>query len=269
MSINRRQFIKLAGISTILGIGGVAAVDKMGGKVLEAAHEGMQESEFPAPLTAKRWAMVVDLSKLKTPEDYQRCIDACNNIHNIPDFGNAKDEIKWIWRDSFEAAFPGQLNEYLPEEIKGKPFLLLCNHCENPPCVRVCPTKATFKRKDGIVMMDQHRCIGCRFCMAACPFGARSFNWRDPRPYIKKENLEYPTRTIGVVEKCTFCFERLVKGQQPKCVEDSNGALVFGDLSDPNSEVRKILATRYSIRRKVELGTQPGVYYLIGGNENA
>lgn len=203
------------------------------------------------------------------PEDYQKCIDACNNIHNIPDFGNTKDEIKWIWKDSFEAAFPGQLNEYLPEAIKGKPFLLLCNHCENPPCVRVCPTQATFKRKDGIVMMDQHRCIGCRFCMAACPFGARSFNWRDPRPYIKKENLEYPTRTIGVVEKCTFCFERLVKGLQPACVEASNGALIFGDLSDPNSEVRKILATRYSIRRKSELGTQPGVYYLIGGNENA
>lgn len=269
MSMNRRQFIKLAGISTILGIGGVSAIDRVKGSAVEAAHEGVLESEFPNPLIAKRWAMVVDVSKFKTEEDYQKCIDACHSIHNVPCCGTKKDEVKWIWTDTYEHAFPTQENEYIPGGIKNKPFLLLCNHCDNPPCVRVCPTKATFKRKDGIVMMDQHRCIGCRFCMAACPFGARSFNWRDPRPFIKKQNLEYPTRTIGVVEKCTFCFERLVKGLQPACVEASKGALVFGDLSDPNSEVRKILSTRYSIRRKQELGTQPSVYYLIGGNENA
>ena len=117
--------------------------------------------------------------------------------------------------------------------------------------------------------MDQHRCIGCRFCMAACPFGARSFNWRDPRPFIKEQNPDYPTRTIGVVEKCTFCFERLAKGLQPACVEKSNGGLIFGDLSDPNSDVRKVLNTHYSIRRKPEIGTQPSVYYIIGGSENA
>jgi Fe-S-cluster-containing dehydrogenase component len=269
MSMNRRQFIRLAGISTILGIGGVSAIEKIGENAVEAAHKGVFNEDFPNPLIAKRWAMVVDLSKLKTDEDYQKCVDACHSIHNVPDFGNKKDEVKWIWKDSYEHAFPTQENQYIPEAIKEKPVLLLCNHCDNPPCVRVCPTKATFKRKDGIVMMDQHRCIGCRFCMAACPFGARSFNWRDPRPFIKKENLEYPTRAIGVVEKCTFCFERLVKGLQPACVEASNGALIFGDLSDPNSDVRKILSTRYSIRRKQELGTQPSVYYLIGGNENA
>jgi Fe-S-cluster-containing dehydrogenase component len=269
MSMNRRQFIKLAGISTILGVGGISAIDKLKGNVVEAAHEGMTDSEFPNPLSAKRWAMVVDFGKFKTDEDYQKCVDACHSIHNVPDFGNKKDEVKWIWKDTYEHAFPTQENQYIPAGIKEKPLLLLCNHCENPPCVRVCPTQATFKRKDGIVMQDMHRCIGCRFCMAACPFGARSFNWRDPRPFIKKENPEYPTRTIGVVEKCTFCFERLVKGLQPACVEASGGALVFGDLSDPNSEVRKILSTRYSIRRKQELGTQPSVYYLIGGNENA
>ena len=108
--------------------------------------------------------------------------------------------------------------EFQNKELKEKNFLLFCNHCAKPACVRVCPTKATFKRKDGIVMQDMHRCIGCRFCMAACPFGARSFNWRDPRgkddkgqPFIKpeKENKEYPTRMIGVVEKCTLCTERL------------------------------------------------------------
>lgn len=277
MSINRRQFMKLAGLSAVLSAGGMMAVDKMkanagefpAGAVAEASASGEIFGTSKPPLTAKRWGMVVDLEKFKTPEDYRKCIDACNAVHNIPDFGEKKDEIKWIWTDTFEHTFPGESNELIPGAIKEKPFLLLCNHCENPPCVRVCPTKATFKRKsDGIVMMDQHRCIGCRFCMAACPYGARSFNWRDPRPYIKKINREYPTRAIGVVEKCIFCVERLAQGLKPACVEKSDGGLIFGDLEDPNSDVRKILSTRFSIRRKPELGTQPSVYYLIGGVQN-
>jgi len=269
MSINRRQFIKIAGFSTILGIGGITAIDKMKAGADETSAV-QQIFGTPTPLTAKRWGMVVDLSKFKSAEDYQKCIDACDQAHNVPLFPNKKDEVKWIWTDTFEHTFPGAENELLPEAIKEKNYLLLCNHCQNPPCVRVCPTKATFKRKsDGIVMMDQHRCIGCRFCMAACPFGARSFNWRDPKPFIKQENPEYPARGIGVVEKCTFCAERLVRGLKPACVEKSNGGLIFGDLEDPNSEVRQILAKNYSIRRKPELGTQPSVYYLIGGIENA
>jgi molybdopterin-containing oxidoreductase family iron-sulfur binding subunit len=106
--------------------------------------------------------------------------------------------------------------------------------------------------------------------MAACPYGARSFNWRDPRPFIKSENKEYPTRTKGVVEKCTFCTERLAVGKLPACVEAApKGGMIFGDLADKNSEVRKIIETRYTIRRKPELGTAPSVYYLIGGNEHA
>ncbi|HET6513603.1 MAG TPA: 4Fe-4S dicluster domain-containing protein [Thermodesulfovibrionales bacterium] len=261
--MNRREFLKIAGMSTVLGLGGAAL--RLHSNEVEASHVLVDEKA----LTAKRWAMVIDMRKLKTEEDYRRVTSACHRIHNVPDFGNPKDEVKWIWTDTFEHTFPSQESEYIEEELKHKPFLLLCNHCDNPPCVRVCPTKATFKRKDGIVMMDQHRCIGCRFCMAACPFGARSFNYRDPRPFIKEQNPEYPTRTIGVVEKCTFCFERLVKGLRPACVEESNGALIFGDLDDPNSEVRKVLSAHFTIRRKPELGTQPSVYYIIGGNENA
>ena len=101
--------------------------------------------------------------------------------------------------------------------------------------------------------------------MAACPYGARSFNYRDPRPFIKEENenREFPTRTKGVVEKCTLCYERLAKGLQPACVEASKGALIFGDVEDPNSEVRKVLSARYSFRRRPELGTQPSVYYIF------
>jgi molybdopterin-containing oxidoreductase family iron-sulfur binding subunit len=104
--------------------------------------------------------------------------------------------------------------------------------------------------------------------MAACPFGARSFNYIDPRPAVKVENKEFPTRMIGVVEKCTACYERLAIGKMPACAEASNGAIVFGDLEDPNSEVRKLMAEKYTIRRKPELGTQPSIYYVIGGGEH-
>ena len=122
---------------------------------------------------------------------------------------------------------------------------------------------ATFKREDGIVVMDPHRCIGCRFCMAGCPFGARSFNFRDPQPYVKDVNPEFPMRTRGVVEKCTFCTERLAQGKLPACVEASEGAMLFGDLNDPGSPVRQALSKNFTIRRKPTLGTQPGVYYII------
>lgn len=259
MSINRRQFLKIAGISTLVGLGGISAVSTLSRNGLEAS----QVTRDPKALVGKRWAMVVDIRKFKTEGDYKRVVDACHRIHNVPDFGNPKDEIKWIWTETFEHAFPGQEYEYMPEDVKHVPFIVLCNHCDNPPCVRVCPTKATFKREDGIVMMDMHRCIGCRFCMAGCPFGARSFNWRDPRPFIKEENKEFPTRMKGVVEKCTLCYERLAIGQKPACVEASNGAMIFGDLQDPNSEVRRTLGSRFSVRRKAELGTRPSVYYVI------
>lgn len=275
MSMDRREFLKIAGSSTFLATIGIGA-----GWILSKPGDFLEASQFSQTkelLNAKQWAMVVDTRKFKTEEDYKKVVDACHRIHNVPNFDNPKDEVKWIWTDTYEHAFPGQENEFMPEQMKHKPFVLLCNHCENPPCVRVCPTKATFKRKDGITMQDLHRCIGCRYCMAACPFGARSFNYRDPRPFIKEPNPEYPSRMIGVVEKCTFCEERLAKGQMPACVEASNGALVFGDIADPNSEIRKILETNYTIRRKAELGTRPSVYYILeiptsdisGGDSNA
>ena len=269
MSINRRQFLKIAGISTLLGLGGATVLNGLSRNDLEAS----QILTDPKALKAKRWGFVIDVNKFKTEEDYQRCIDVCHSIHNVPNIGNPKEDIKWIWKETFEHSFPTAEtgDEYMSKEFKERQFLILCNHCAKPACVRVCPTKATFKRKDGIVMQDMHRCIGCRICMAACPFGARSFNFRDPRSFLnkEKENPEFPTRTKGVVEKCTMCYERLAKGLQPACVEVSNGAIVFGDLEDPNSEVRKIIGSKYTLRRKPELGTQPSIYYVIGGNENA
>lgn len=273
MSINRREFLKIAGITTALGFGGISVVDRLRGGWLEAA----EFQPGPEALSAKHWAMVVDVRKLQNEEDYKKVIAACHHAHNVPDFGNPKDEVKWLWTDTFEHTFPGTGHRFMTEGLEHKKFMLLCNHCENPPCVRVCPTKATFKRKsDGIIAMDYHRCIGCRYCMAACPFGARSFNWRDPRPFVKEENInkEFPMRMKGVVEKCNFCEERLAKGLLPACVEavKDTKALVFGDTEDPDSEIREILRTHLTIRRKPELGTQPSVYYVIGvigGSENA
>jgi molybdopterin-containing oxidoreductase family iron-sulfur binding subunit len=99
--------------------------------------------------------------------------------------------------------------------------------------------------------------------MAACPFGARSFNFRDPRPFLKETNSDFPTRMKGVVEKCNFCAERLAVGKMPACVQASNGAIAFGDLDDPKSKVRRLLKRNYTIRRKQNLGTEPSVYYIV------
>ena len=253
----RRTFLKYAGLAA-LGVGAAAAKPALASYLPEYRVEKPAEKG----LTATRWGMVVDTRQFHSAEDYKPLIEACNAIHNVPTIKGTKD-IKWIWTDSFHRTFPQLLDEYQKHEVEEKPYVLMCNHCQNPPCVRVCPTQATFKREDGIVMMDMHRCIGCRFCMAACPFGARSFNFQDPRPFIKKENTAYPTRMKGVVEKCTFCTERLAEGQQPACVEAAGGKLIFGDLENPNSEVRKALAENYTIRRKPELGTNPSVFYII------
>jgi Fe-S-cluster-containing dehydrogenase component len=272
MKFSRRDFLKAAGVSLA---------------VLSA--KPALSVVAPAPSVkggSKRWAMAIDLTGCAKKESCRDCIDACHRVHNVPHFENAKDEVKWIWSSPFAEVFPDQSlaspergrtssasselgHSSRPGDFGGmsQQFLsvvVLCNHCENPPCVSVCPTKATFRRPDGIVMMDYHRCIGCRYCMAACPYGARSFNWKDPRPAIRAVDPNYPTRTRGVVEKCNFCDERLARGLQPACVEACNEKkLVFGDMSDPASELRRVLAGRVVLRRKPGLGTGPNIYYLI------
>ena len=216
--------------------------------------------------SGNRYGMLIDLRKFRAhPGLAERCIEACHTEHNVPNFPNKKDEIKWIWQTPFENAFPEHSHYYRNEAVETHPVIVMCNHCDKPPCVRACPTKATFKNPDGIVMMDFHRCIGCRFCMAACPYGSRSFNWRDPRPFIEKYNREYPTRMRGVVEKCNFCAERIALGKQPACVEacGDTKAMVFGNLNDPESEIRKMLEEHYTIQRKPALGTHPSVFYIV------
>lgn len=271
--MDRREFIKIAGLTSLFGAGASGAFQLLEPGVLDAStHEehghgdaahGQAEEQASGPKV--RWAMIVDVRKCEDPEVVKRIVKACHTAHNVPDFGNPKDEVKWIWADTYEHAFTDSANEFMDKGIEHLPFLLLCNHCDDPPCVRVCPTKATFKRPDGIVAMDYHRCIGCRFCMAGCPYGSRSFNWRDPRTVLKGKppNPDFPTRVRGVVEKCNFCVERIWKGLQPACVEAAPNVLTFGNLADPNSNVRQILRTRVSMRRKPELGTKPSVFYLV------
>jgi Fe-S-cluster-containing dehydrogenase component len=257
MIITRKRFLQVTGASAL-----AVAGERLAGNFAAAMQDA--PSALPQARTANRWAMVIDLPKCGQENGCTKCIEACNQAHNIPQFAEYPHRIEWIWKESFEGSFPAQQNEYQTVAFKGTPVLLLCNHCDKPPCVRVCPTKATWKREDGVVMMDWHRCIGCRYCMAACPYGSRSFNWVDPRPAIARMNSEFPTRTKGVVEKCNFCEERLGKGKLPACVEACpQKAMAFGDLSVADSEVNQLLRARYSIRRKPELGTNPEVYYIV------
>jgi len=254
MGIDRRKFLTIAGLTTLT---------TLGTKVIGSSTEGREVVEAGSK-AVKRWAMVIDMQKCRQNEGCVECTKICHKIHNVPDIGNSKEEVKWIWKENFEAAFPNQNHDFLEKEIKESPAMVLCNHCDDPACVKVCPTKSTWQREDGIVMMDMHRCIGCRYCIAGCPYGSRSFNFKDPRPFIKEINPEYPTRTKGVVEKCNFCAERLADGLLPACVDICpEKAMFFGNINDPESEIREILESRHSIRRKPTAGTNPQIYYLV------
>ncbi len=161
---------------------------------------------------------------------------------------------------------------YSPDKVPEKDYFYIpiqCQQCERPPCVKVCPTKATWKEPDGIIVIDYNWCIGCRYCMAACPYWARHFNWTEP--YIEAEeintNMHYlgnRLRMKGVVEKCTFCIQRTREGRFPACVEICPvGARKFGNLLDPESEIRKILESKRVFRLKEEAGTQPKFFYFM------
>jgi Fe-S-cluster-containing dehydrogenase component len=257
MIISRNKFLRATGISLLMAAGGKLAAS-LAGMTQSAAVPLSRE------LSAKRWAMVIDMSKCSEKEGCTKCIEACHKAHNVPETIDRAHQVKWIWKERFENLFPSQQGDYLQARFRNNPVLAFCNHCDEPPCVRVCPTQATWKRADGIVMMDWHRCIGCRYCMAACPYGSRSFNWMDPRPHMAVLNPDFPSRTKGVVEKCNFCEERLAKGQLPACVEACpEKAMVFGDLDSPDAPVRELLRSRYSIRRRPELGTKPEIFYLV------
>jgi len=144
-----------------------------------------------------------------------------------------------------------------------------CQQCDEPPCVDVCPVEATWKEKDGIVVVDYNWCIGCRYCEAACPYHARRFNWTKPVIPAAEVNpdqgyLSNRIRPQGVMEKCTFCLHRTREGLLPACLEACpTGARVFGNLLDPNSEIRAVLETKRVFVLKEELGTKPSFFYFF------
>ena len=277
MGIDRRKFMKTAGLSA-LGLAAGAPIKALSENVKAEVEKGCEgcsgdcleaKRALHPPEGATRWAMVIDLRVCRENPDCTACIDACHLTHNVPDLPDKKDEVKWIWKEHFTHSFPEADHAFLNEHIKHSNALLLCNHCDNPPCVKVCPTQATWKREsDGIVMMDWHRCIGCRYCIAACPYGSRSFNYLEPKKFFEEQGIkpqpDFPTRTRGVVEKCTLCEERIARGQWPSCVTACpHQALTFGDLDNEEDPVRKILEKNFTIRRKPGLGTQPEVYYIL------
>ena len=207
--------------------------------------------------TNRKWVMVADLAKCDGCKD---CTKACTKMHFVPPLQE--------WMKVYEVSDnPAAGSYFLPRT---------CMHCDNPPCVRGCPVGATYKRTDGIVMMDQERCIGCRNCIAQCPYSARFFNWAEP-PHTAAElknvysvEHNYPHRR-GVVEKCILCPEMLREGMLPGCAEACKmGALYFGDeLEDAVTNAKgetmqfsKITAKGAGFRLMEELGTEPRVYYL-------
>lgn len=251
--MSRREL--LAGTGALLG---AAAVTGAGARAVLGAERG-------SPSGRTGWGMAVDLGLCASRPGCRGCIDACHSGHRVPALADERHEVKWIWKEPFGRVFPEQLGPWGPPGRAEAPTLVLCNHCEDPPCTRVCPTGATWRRADGVVMMDEHRCIGCRYCMVACPYGARSFGWeRGPRVAGASK---YPGRDVGVVEKCSLCVERLDAGHLPLCVEACRGlgtpALTFGRLDDAGSPLRRLLASRQVLRRRASLGTRPRVFYLV------
>ncbi|MDM7274893.1 MAG: 4Fe-4S dicluster domain-containing protein [Thermoprotei archaeon] len=206
-AISRREAIKTLAKSAVALTVSLAAVKS------EASGGG------------RRWAMYFDVSKCY---GCMACVVACASENNVP-IGSFRT---WIERH----VMGDGVIVFVPKQ---------CNHCDNAPCVMPCPTGATFKTKDGLVLMNDDLCIGCGACIQACPYGARYFN---------------PIK--GVVDKCTFCNHRIYNGLLPACVEACpTGARVFGDINDPESVISKILAKTPTQRLKLETGAEPMIFY--------
>lgn len=203
-------------------------------------------------------------------EGYMECVTACVKENNL----DRKSKTQYI------RIFEMEHGRMTPESGDGKYFHevpvedhfymgVQCFHCMNAPCVKACPTKATWTEPDGIVVVDYDWCIGCRYCMAACPYWGRRFNWNEPeipkKEITKKQHyLGNRLRKRGMMEKCTFCIQRSREGRLPACVEACpTGSRVFGNLLDPKSEIRFVLKHKKVYRLKEELGTDPKFWFFI------
>ena len=212
--------------------------------LFDLAH-GRAPSE-PASSTV-RWGMLVDLNRCAS--DCDACVTACDRENGLP-AGKTATSAQWIRKVELKD---------MRGQVRSLP--MMCQHCAEPPCVDVCPTGASFKRADGIVLVDRHTCIGCRYCMMACPYKARSFV-HEP---TTGQRPDVP-RGKGCVESCTLCVHRIDRGGIPACVEacEATGhkALLFGNLNDPESEIAKRVASYATSAVRADLRLDPGVRYV-------
>jgi Fe-S-cluster-containing dehydrogenase component len=282
----RRKFLKTLGVTlSTTGVVGSAGLlsscgkvqtvsgDKIklltsSGELVEVDASQLKPSEMPSlteyqkrgrkGIEGKSWVLVVDLSKCRNA---RKCMDACQNHHQLrPE----QHHLNVLQMKDAEYTAP----YYMPKH---------CQHCDNPPCTKVCPVNATFKREDGIVLIDNERCIGCRFCIAACPYSARVFNWFEPRDAEKYEGVTYNIEANvpqkkGTISKCLFSADRLREGKLPTCVSACpNGTYWFGDRNEDavtNGTTKETVSFSQLIKENAaftlmeELGTKPRVYYL-------
>lgn len=204
------------------------------------------KANAPASRAAVRWGMLIDAAKCA---DCEACVTACNDEHGLAS-GNAETDAQWIRKLTLREPRGGRAGS-LP---------MLCQHCEDPPCVDVCPTGASYQRADGVVLVDKHTCIGCRYCVLACPYQARSFVHEN----LRGQKTHSP-RGKGTAESCTFCAHRIDRGGEPACVEacarDGNGAMLFGDLHDAGSEIAARMRSEPSRQARADLRLNTAVRY--------
>ncbi len=261
MNISRREFSKI-GCRIIIGAtAGSTIIESLVANGTAAENSAKGEYDW----NEHYWGFVVDTRKCI---GCGRCAKACKLENHVPfdkplyrtwveRYRSLKDgEVKI---DSPNGSIDGFTDDIPHEEIK-KAFYVpkLCNHCDNPPCVQVCPVGATYLTKDGVVLIDYNYCIGCRYCIQGCPYGARYF-LEEETPYHKP----HPSLGGGVADKCTWCYHRITRGLLPACVQACPaGARLFGDLKDPDSIINKILDAERINVLKPDLGTRPKIYYV-------
>jgi dimethyl sulfoxide reductase iron-sulfur subunit len=262
VELTRRDFLTVAGASLasvvaaqFLTTGPLSPFSKLKQKQLE----GAPDTGHGAATGPFHWGMVINLDTCIGCEYCLRSCSAVNDVAAVKPWNIVVEE-----KNSSGSTFY---------------FSRPCLHCQNAPCVEVCPVRATYHRDDGLVVMDYDRCIGCRYCQVACPYDARTFNWgmrSDVNPYVPTYGTpEVERRPRGVVEKCTFCIHRIdhalksgtVPGEDPEaspaCVGICPvGARVFGNLNDPESRISKLIAENPTFRLREDLGAEPSVYYI-------